>query len=181
MLDYKDIILMENAAIIHQKNKIIDELVIFFAELLERYKKVSFIAAEEYSSVFNRNGKVSKGEKLEGLPWVTLDYPRCFDETNGFFAIRTIFWWGNFIKIELLTSGKYKEIVTDKINSCGNFEFGYTANPWTHERGRLNPDTHLPYCKIVEYYSLKEIFGIKERLISDYQFFLTLVKQKSEV
>lgn len=52
--------------------------------------------------------KISKGENYMGLPWLMLDYPRYFDKEN-IFAIRTMFWWGNFFSITLHFSGKYKQ------------------------------------------------------------------------
>jgi hypothetical protein len=52
--------------------------------------------------------KISKGENYNGLPWLMLDYPRYF-EKEKIFAIRTMFWWGNFFSTTLHLSGQYKE------------------------------------------------------------------------
>src|SRR5437762_6528899 len=52
--------------------------------------------------------KISKGENYRGLPWFMLDYPRYFDKDN-IFAIRAMFWWGNFFSTTLHLSGIYKE------------------------------------------------------------------------
>jgi hypothetical protein len=52
--------------------------------------------------------KISKGENYLGLPWLMLDYPRYFDKQN-IFAIRTMFWWGNFFSITIHLSGKYQQ------------------------------------------------------------------------
>jgi hypothetical protein len=52
--------------------------------------------------------KISKGENYKGLPWLMLDYPRYFDKEN-IFAIRIMFWWGNFFSTTLHVSGKYKQ------------------------------------------------------------------------
>ena len=52
--------------------------------------------------------KISKGENYKGLPWLILDYPRYFDKEN-IFAIRTMFWWGNFFSITLHLFGQYKQ------------------------------------------------------------------------
>ena len=51
--------------------------------------------------------KISKGENYKGLPWLVLDYPRSFNKEEVF-AIRTLFWWGNFFSVTLHLSGKYK-------------------------------------------------------------------------
>ena len=37
-----------------------------------------------------------------------LDYPALFKK-DEIFALRTMFWWGNFMSITLLLSGGYKE------------------------------------------------------------------------
>jgi len=51
--------------------------------------------------------KMARGENYLQLPYVILDYPRCFEKEN-IFAIRTMFWWGNFFSVTLHLSGKYK-------------------------------------------------------------------------
>jgi hypothetical protein len=48
------------------------------------------------------------------LPWLVLDYPRYFEQGN-IFAIRTMFWWGNFFSITLHLSGRYKKKLQEKI------------------------------------------------------------------
>jgi hypothetical protein len=58
--------------------------------------------------------KISKGENYKGLPYLVLDYPRLFHKENSF-AIRTMFWWGNFFSITLHLSGKYKKQYEQKI------------------------------------------------------------------
>jgi hypothetical protein len=51
--------------------------------------------------------KISRGENYLGLPYLILDYPRRFN-MESIFAIRTMFWWGNFFSITLHLSGSYK-------------------------------------------------------------------------
>lgn len=58
--------------------------------------------------------KIAKGENYLQLPYLLLDYPRCFDAEN-IFAVRTMFWWGNFFSMTLHLSGKYKEKFQQKI------------------------------------------------------------------
>lgn len=58
--------------------------------------------------------KISKGENYKGLPWLILDYPRYF-EKEKIFAIRTMFWWGNFFSTTLHLSGEYKERYSSSI------------------------------------------------------------------
>lgn len=58
--------------------------------------------------------KISRGEKYKGLPYLILDQPRLFDKENVF-AIRTLFWWGNFFSSTLHLSGSYKKMYEKKI------------------------------------------------------------------
>jgi len=58
-----------------------------------------------------QNGKISKGENYQLLPYVILDYPAFFWK-DRIFAIRTMFWWGNFFSVTLHLSGVYKEQFT---------------------------------------------------------------------
>ena len=57
--------------------------------------------------VLKSSPKISRGENYKGLPWLVLDYPRYFNKADVF-AIRTLFWWGNFFSITLHLSGSYK-------------------------------------------------------------------------
>jgi hypothetical protein len=66
------------------------------------------------AEVFSISPKISKGENYKGLPYLLLDYPRYFNREN-IFAIRTMFWWGNFFSITLHLSGIYKKGAEKKI------------------------------------------------------------------
>ncbi len=58
--------------------------------------------------------KISKGENYNGLPYVVMDFPATFSKEN-IFALRTMFWWGNFISITLHLKGSYKNRYASKI------------------------------------------------------------------
>ncbi len=64
--------------------------------------------------VIRTTPKISKGENYLQLPYLLLDHPRCFDAEN-IFAVRTMFWWGNFFSMTLQLSGTYKALYQDKI------------------------------------------------------------------
>ncbi len=59
-------------------------------------------------AAINTSPKIARGENYLELPWLMLDYPRLFDKEN-IFAIRTMFWWGNFFSVTLHLSGSYKK------------------------------------------------------------------------
>lgn len=58
--------------------------------------------------------KISKGENYNGLPYLILDYPRVFNNST-IYALRTMFWWGNFFSITLHLSGHQKKINEQKL------------------------------------------------------------------
>lgn len=80
--------------------------------------------------------KLSKGEKYRDLPYVILDYPALFSKTDSF-ALRTMFWWGNFFSVTLHLSGKYKKAFEEammnnlrKVNEP--FYISTGAHEWQH-------------------------------------------------
>ena len=66
------------------------------------------------AAVVHSTPKIAKGENYLQLPYVLLDYPRCFEGDN-IFTVRTMFWWGIFFSITLHVSGTYKNIFQQKI------------------------------------------------------------------
>ena len=92
--------------------------------------------------------KISKGENYLGLPYATLDHPRSFG--NDIFAIRTMFWWGNFFSITLHIAGKYKDLLEEKITSRWNeipekFYICIHDEQWHHH---FEADNYIPVSDI---------------------------------
>jgi len=89
------------------------------------------------------NPKIAKGENYKQLPYVMLDYPRCFEKENTL-AIRTMFWWGNYFSIHLQLEGIYKAAATEKL--YGHFELlkeqGY-AVCISNERTGIRPTLEI--------------------------------------
>lgn len=80
--------------------------------------------------------KISRGENYNGLPYVILDYPSVFEKDN-IFALRTMFWWGNFFSASLLLSGIYKDKFAEIIyNNSDKIEakifICVHESPWQH-------------------------------------------------
>ena len=90
-----------------------------------------------------QNGKISKGENYQLLPYVILDYPAFFWK-DRIFAIRTMFWWGNFFSVTLHLSGVYKEQFTGdeagllSILQKHDFFICVNENEWQHHFGKDN-------------------------------------------
>ena len=120
------------------KRKIIEDVNIFFANFADDMKAV-VMAEEEWlpHAVTSSTPKIAKGENYLQLPYLILDYPRCFDKENVF-AIRTMFWWGNFFSCTLHLSGNYKTMFQQNlINNIGalplnNFYLCINEVEWQH-------------------------------------------------
>ena len=115
MLSDEEQQLVNNTAVILTKRKIMEQVNQLMGYVCERQKGV--IENEKAwlpAAVVQSTPKIAKGENYLQLPYVLLDYPRCFDASN-IFAVRTMFWWGNFFSITLHLSGIFKEKFQQKI------------------------------------------------------------------
>ncbi len=87
--------------------------------------------------------KISRGENYRNLPYVILDYPSMFDKEN-IFALRTMFWWGNFFSITLHLTGRFKKLyqqdITNNIQKKGEGDFYVCVNDkgWEHHFDAVN-------------------------------------------
>jgi hypothetical protein len=89
--------------------------------------------------------KISKGENYLQLPYMILDFPRCFEQDN-ILAIRTMFWWGNFFSITLHVSGKYKAMFEQRIlqrllYTHEEYFICINESEWHHH---FEPDNYIP-------------------------------------
>ncbi len=115
MLSDDELQLVTNTQWILTKRKIIDKVNLLLGDVAANQQQV--IEKEKAwlpAAVVLSAPKIAKGENYQQLPYLMLDYPRCFDAAN-IFAVRTMFWWGNFFSITLHLSGKYKENFQQKI------------------------------------------------------------------
>lgn len=126
-----DIILTKNA-ILQKIKSFLEELQIKQLVIIKRY------SSQLPEEVLKVSPKISRGENYKGLPWLVLDNPRHF-EHNNIFAIRTMFWWGNFFSITLHLSGRYKDNLSKKIidNTSllaeNNFYIYIGQKEWEHD------------------------------------------------
>jgi len=109
-------------------------------DLVSLVKDTSYDFPEE---TFIKAGKISKGDNYLGLPYLMLDYPRLFGETNTF-AFRTMFWWGNFFSCTLQISGDFLEsrrsLILSRIDSLKQMGVYISINddPWQYHLGDDN-------------------------------------------
>ena len=136
-LSDKELSLVTNADWILTKQVIIQKVYSLFAENIPVIKtalaNTGFILpAEVLASV----PKIYKGENYLQLPYVMFDYPRCFNGKN-IFAVRTMFWWGNFFSVTLHISGEYKNILRESLLKSehllnSRFYIGVNEDQWQH-------------------------------------------------
>ena len=139
------------------KNKIITKVYELLGNVNEFYKNElesqNFLPKE----ILLTNAKISRGENYNQLPWVMLDYPRYFKQDDAL-AIRTFFWWGNFMSIHFLVQGKYVELVKNSLlnkkNMVENWFICHHQNPWQHH---FEVDNYLP----ISHFTKQEIINLQ--------------------
>ena len=80
--------------------------------------------------------KIYRGENYNQFPYVMLDYPGIFGKTDVF-AMRTMFWWGNFFSITVHLSGEYKSLINinqlvNENNLRNELYICVNENQWEH-------------------------------------------------
>ncbi len=166
--------LVTDAAFILTKQAIIEKVYLLFGSLASEFKAIcAAFPGSLPDMVLQPAPKIYKGEQYRQLPYVMLDYPRCFGKEETF-AIRCFFWWGNFFSIQLHLSGSWKKAVEQKLSLAlqegepANWYFCVAEDEWQHhfETGNYIPvaDTrnclqHLhrqPFIKLAQKIPLQE-------------------------
>ncbi|MGL6267398.1 MAG: hypothetical protein ACRC2O_05710 [Chitinophagaceae bacterium] len=142
-LSEEELELVNDPQVILTKNAVIDKVYQLFGQVsLEMQQRVRPMA-KELDEVMDIPPKISRGERYLELPYVILDYPRYF-RPYDIFAIRTMFWWGNFFSITLHLKGNFREHYHQRIIenfeeiSEGDFYAGIGTDEWEHHFGENN-------------------------------------------
>ena len=112
------------------------------------------------AEVMHTSPKISRGENYKGLPYLVLDHPRYFGKDDHF-AIRSMFWWGNFFSITLHVSGNNKndllKNLTGNVSLLAKNDFYiYTGTKeWEHD---IDPGSYKKLSAINED-ELQKIFS----------------------
>ena len=153
--------LVSSPDIILTKNAILQKIKSFFEEVQMKQQDI----LKKYSSqlleeVIKISPKISRGENYKGLPWLVLDNPRHFQH-NNIFAIRTMFWWGNFFSITLHVSGNNKNDLLKNLTqnasllAKNDFYIYNGTKEWEHD---IDPDSYKKLSAINED-ELQKIFS----------------------
>jgi len=106
MLSKYEMELVRDTEVILTKNRILKKVGSMFALLSEELANDA--KGQLPNELIMVPAKVSRGENYGGLPYLILDYPRNFKKEDTF-AIRVLFWWGNFFSITLHLSGSHQK------------------------------------------------------------------------
>ena len=126
-LSTKELDLVCNADIILTKLAIIEKVYQLLGKISLEWQQKLSDQDNLFPALTLNSPKIAKGENYKGLPYVILDYPRCFGKDNTA-AIRLLFWWGNFFSINLHLSGSYKQAAAPVL--LQNFEWLQQNNYW---------------------------------------------------
>jgi hypothetical protein len=138
--------LVQDANVILTKNVVIEKAKCLLVNVSERAQSC-FNGHDHLPQILPP--RITRGENYKGLPWVAMDYPRCF-EKQGVFAVRNIFWWGHAFTCTWHCSGIYKQQVLDVLlkrhTAIARYNWLlYTGNDeWAHEQG----DNHREVASI---------------------------------
>ena len=127
MAKYKDFILTKQA--------IIEKAATLFNEQIPIISLNFKAVVSTEKTLISAVPKISKGENYNGFPYVIMDYPATFSKEN-IFALRTMFWWGNFISITLHLKGTFKKMYAAKIlanlKNENEFYISFGEDEWEH-------------------------------------------------
>jgi len=181
--------MVSSSDIILTKNAILQKIKSFFEEI--QIKQLDIL--KDYSTqlpneVLTISPKISRGENYKGLPWLVLDNPRYFQHYNTF-AIRTMFWWGNFFSITLHLSGNNKDKTLKKISKHisvlnendfyvydGQKEWEHDIEPISYKKiSNLNKEdlekivTANDFLKLAIKFPIDSLEAIEDKLLRNYE------------
>jgi hypothetical protein len=189
-LSLEELLLVQNAEWLLTKNRIIGKVYEMFGSLIADVQRMFAINSSLPAEVLAASPKISKGENYQGLPYVMLDYPRCFGKSDTF-AIRTMFWWGNFFSVTLHLKGKYKKellsVLQERLPVLAGHHFFISINldEWRHD---FEPDNYKliqqsetamladnlkkkDFCKIAGKITLQDWNNVPAQLLTCYEIF----------
>lgn len=98
-------------------------------------------------------GKISKGERYRGMPWMVLDFPR-YNVGSEIMLYRVFFLWAEGFRFVLHLSGKdtitrFKPLIKEQMPIDKGIEIAFTGLQWQHHQEldyfkTYNSDTNLP-------------------------------------
>jgi len=187
--------LVVNAEWLYLKNNVLQKVMVLMGQLQEALQAHPLTATFPFpENTLSLGGKISRGERYKELPYIILDYPRCFGKEN-IFAFRTMFWWGHYFIATLHLAGGEKEKYGHAIASAWQklaehqFQVYLQEDPWEHDLGNGNyklisamPEQEFrqlvhwrSFIKIAKPYNFEEWGKIIPEVVRDYALLLQVL------
>ena len=134
-LSDKELLMVTDTDWILTKHHIIAKVYNLFGDLSTAYQALNL--PEIPAEVTAISPKIYKGEQYLQLPYVMMDFPRFFKGPDTF-AVRHLFWWGNYFSITLQLAGLYKlryqQMVAKHYHLFASAEWSLCINDdvWSH-------------------------------------------------
>jgi hypothetical protein len=150
LLSAEELKLATDPGVILTKNAVIDAVYQLFGMLSVQMQQQIRPLQKDLEEVLEVPAKISRGENYLELPYVILDYPRYF-RPHDIFAVRTMFWWGNFVSVTLHLKGNFREHFHQRIIerfpriAAAGFYAAIGPDEWEHHFGE---DNYLPVSMI---------------------------------
>lgn len=111
----EELLLMQDAELMRSRRSILGKI----QELLGRVQQalvtqMSWSGFPWESEIRSRGAKISKGDNYLDMPYLVLDYPRCYG-TEDVFAFRVMFWWGHGFSAFLHLKGYPLDYLADRL------------------------------------------------------------------
>jgi hypothetical protein len=132
-LSEEEKVLVGNPSVILTKNRILEKINAMFGMLSEQQVAIAESLRKQLpQEFFLAPPKISRGDQYRQMPWLMLDFPRCF-QSGHLLAIRQFFWWGHLYSSSLLVSGQLKALITGKDwKLLPGLYICVHASPWEH-------------------------------------------------
>jgi hypothetical protein len=132
-LSEEEKVLVGDPAVILTKNRILEKINAMLGSLSEQELEVAESLRNQLpEEFFLLPPKISRGEQYQQMPWLMLDFPRCF-QSGQTVAIRQFFWWGHLFSSSLLISGRMKNRITEKDwTGIPGIYICVHRSPWEH-------------------------------------------------
>jgi hypothetical protein len=132
-LSVAELQLLADAPLILTKVSALGKVEAFLGQLSATFLRTAAPLNQVVPMAMALGPKLSKGERHADLPWLMLDYPRCFHKQRGHLAFRTLFWWGQGFSMRLHASGSYLLPVQHFLQAhalADDWQTGLTDDPW---------------------------------------------------
>lgn len=168
----KELSYLRDSDFLLTKSEITNKVIYLLGEVrqaLKNFLKESGFVFPAGTDLFN--GKISKGEKYKGLPYVVLDFPKLMQKEN-IFALRTMFWWSREWSCTLHLQGEvlchYQENLLSNLTGCKNKEIWFCVNaqPWEYDytENNYHPVHQITPDKISSHLAKNHFVKVSRRL-----------------